>query len=302
MKFHLVILYLCLLTACSSQQAVEHHNQTPPAAATHNKLKRKIDEQLYSAQGKLYRGVARIKNPTKSIVRFSPGQIQQIKSLLQPGDVLLSFTEGYMSSVFLPGKFKHGITYIGNIKDRQGIGLNDDYLRQQVAKPRQTQKLLRDANTQHISSGEEADIIEAVAEGVRLYSLKKLLQTHINRLAVLRPVFTPEQTRKQLSDTLLYVDTPYDFRYDFSDASRNCCTELIYRTLEKNGDFNFTLTKQRAHWVLTADDIINYQLSTNPNAFEFILLAEKGEKNGTYNGAVHTGEKGLNQIRQLMKK
>lgn len=250
MKSHHTIVYLCLLTACSSQQKMESHDQTPPAAA-HHKLKRKIDEQLYSAQGKLYKGVARIKNPAKSIVRFSPKQIQQIKSLLQPGDVLLSFTEGYMSSIFLPGKFKHGITYIGSINDRQRIGLNDTYLRQQATNPQQAQKLLRDANTRHLPSGEEADIIEAVAEGVRLYSLKKLLQTHIDRLAVLRPVFTPEQTRKQLSDTLLYVDTPYDFRYDFSDASRTCCTELIYRTLEKNGDFNFTLTKQRAHWVLT---------------------------------------------------
>lgn len=293
-----------LLGEHSPQKLASLENQIrhSKAAAVSRKLNQKIDAQLYTARGHLFKGVARIKNPAKSIVRFSPSQIKQIQNLLQPGDILLSFTEGYMSSVFLPGKFKHGITYIGTHKKRQQLGLTDHYLQQHAINPRQARHLIQQANTKRLTSGEEIDVIESVAEGVRLYSLKKLLKTHINRLAVLRPRFTPEQSRQQLTDTFRYVGTPYDFRYDFSDATRNCCTELTYRTLEKNGDFNFKLTKQRAHWVITADDIINYHLDTNPKAFDFILLAEKGPAQGKYNGSILTGKQAQTRTRQLIKK
>ncbi|MCF6312489.1 MAG: hypothetical protein L3J39_08555 [Verrucomicrobiales bacterium] len=281
--------------------SLENQVRHSKAADAGRKLNQKIDAQLYTARGHLFKGVARIKNPAKSIVRFSPSQIKQIQNLLQPGDILLSFTEGYMSSVFLPGKFKHGITYIGTRKERQQLGLSDHYLRQHAINEQQAHHLVQQANIKRLASGEQIDVIESIAEGVRLYSLKKLLKTHINRLAVLRPRFTPEQTRKQLTDTFRYVGTPYDFRYDFSDATRNCCTELTYRTLEKNGDFNFKLTKQRAHWVLTADDIINYHLDTNPKAFDFILLAEEGPAQGKYNATILTGKQAETRTRQLMK-
>jgi hypothetical protein len=260
-----------------------------------------LDDQIYSAQGQLYKNVARIKNPAKTIVRFSPAQVRKIKSLLEPGDVMLSYTAGYMSNVFLPGKFKHSITYIGDAEERGQIGLTEEGLAAMATDDRQARRMLAAARMERLPSGEEADVIEAVAEGVRIYSLEKLLTTHINRLVVLRPRITQEQTKNQVACLYRYVGRPYDFRFDFSDGSRNYCSELVYRTLVPTGSFDFQLTKQRGHWVLTADDIVNYYLDTDPEAFDFVLLADRGRKNGHYDAAIHTGDEGRNRLVELME-
>ena len=39
--------------------------------------------------------------------------------------------------------------------------------------------------------GSRADLIEAVAEGVKFSNLDRILETHVNRLVVLRPQMEP---------------------------------------------------------------------------------------------------------------
>ena len=46
-----------------------------------------------------------------------------IDEVLQPGDILLTYTGGYMSNLFLPGSFKHAITYVGDNQQRKKAGL-----------------------------------------------------------------------------------------------------------------------------------------------------------------------------------
>ena len=48
--------------------------------------------------------------------------------LLQPGDLILTCTAGYISDVFIPGMFKHGITYVGSPVQRADAGLKTDSL------------------------------------------------------------------------------------------------------------------------------------------------------------------------------
>ncbi len=276
-----------LALACSTTRKAEPHAW--------------LDDQLYSAQGHLYKNVARIKNPAKTIVRFSPAQVRKIKSLLKPGDVMLSYTAGYMSNVFLPGTFKHSILYVGDAEARERIGLTMDALAATADDGDEARRMLAAAEMERLPSGEEADVIEAVAEGVRVYSLEKLLATHINRLVVLRPRLTREQRKNQVAGLYSYVGKPYDFRFDFTDNTRNYCSELVYRTLEPSGSFDFQLTKQRGHWVLTADDIINYYLHSDPESFDFVLLAERGQPNGHYDAAIHTGDKGRTRLDRLME-
>ena len=51
----------------------------------------------------------------------------------------------------------------------------------------------------------------------------------------------------------------------------------------------------------TSPDITNYYLD-NPNAFEFVLLADRGNKRGRYNAAIHVGDDGSDKLRELMRK
>jgi hypothetical protein len=259
-----------------------------------------IGSGIYKTRGLVFRDVARIKDPTSHILQFSDEQVREIKAMLQPGDILLTYTAGYMSNVFLPGKFKHGITYIGTVEDRRLAGLTDEVLLKKAISDSQGQKLIEHVNLAVMPDGDEVNIVEAVAEGVVMHSLDKLLKTHINRLAVIRPRISEQERLDQLVVLMQYVGTPYDFKFDFQDDTYQCCTELVYRTTNNKSAIDFSLVKMRNLWILAADDIIRYYLAQNPEAFEFILLADQSSNPEDFNAVIQTHEEGLKALYKLM--
>ena len=56
--------------------------------------------------------------------------------------MIFTYTAGYMSDVFIPGAFKHGITFVGSLEERSEAGLTaesiermrDDMPEEEVAK------------------------------------------------------------------------------------------------------------------------------------------------------------------------
>jgi hypothetical protein len=290
-----------LLSNWSSMPSLYNRLDHSHIAKLGDKLSAGISSGLYLTQGKVFKDVARIKDPRSHILQFSNEQAQQIKALLQPGDILLTYSAGYMSNVFLPGTFKHGITYIGTVDDRRAVGLTDDVLRQEAISPQQGEQLIKFVCTEKSSGGYPADIIEAVAEGVVIHSLDELLDTHINRLAVIRPQISDQERLAQLVTLFQYVGASYDFKFDFQDDSYQCCTELIYRTTDQKGSINPPLVKTRGLWILSADDLLRYYLTKNPDAFSFILLASQSSDPKNYKAEIQTGPQGLSALYQLMK-
>jgi len=224
--------------------------------------------------------------------------VRRIKSLLEPGDIILTFKSGYMSNIFLPGVFKHGITYVGSPGQRKEAGLDIETLT--GIAPGKKEKLARDLAHSHLASGAAADSIEAVAEGVIFNSIEQLMNSHLNRLVVLRPKLTREERVEDLITVFLLLGSGYDFKFDFNDATYQCCTEVIYRSLNARGDIRFPLTKRAGVQTLSADDILHYHLSSAPSHFEFVLLAEESPHPNSQRAVILTGEKGMASFRQLM--
>ena len=259
-----------------------------------------ISGGLYKTRGVIFRDVARIKKPRSQLLAFSTEQISQIHAALEPGDILLTYTAGYMSNVFLPGKFKHGITYIGNVEDRRRVGLTDEFLQASAVSEDQSRRLIECVNKETSAQGETLDVIEAVAEGVVQHSLETILETHINRLVVLRPRFTAMERRDHLLAQLQYIGNGYDFKFDFQDDTYQCCTELIYRTTHKKGSIDYRLIKMKAMWILAADDILRYYLDLNPEAFDLILLADQGPVADDFSAHIYYGAEALERLSELM--
>jgi len=253
---------------------------------------------LYKIQGSVYKNVARIKNPRIHSVDFSDKQIANIKQILRPGDIILTYTAGYMSNIFLPGKFKHGITYIGTVSQRTEAGLVADKIKRYVPLPQQLPLLTNNLQIAEQPAGYEANVIEAVAEGVIINSLDYLLKTHINRMLILRPKISQQERIEMLVDLFLNIGVPYDFNFDFSDDSYQCCTELIYRALNSKGNINMQFSKLQGKWVLSADNIADYCLQS-PNTFEVILLAENS--NIDNRAEIITGSKTRARLQRLMQ-
>ena len=118
------------------------------------------------------------------------------------------------------------------------------------------------------------------------------MDTHINRLLVLRPNLGDKNRAKQVSRTLSYLGQEYDFRFDFADASRQVCTEVIYRAISGLDGIEFPLTRRSSHVTLSADDLVNYWLHKNPDAFEFVLYASETPNSPTHRAEILTGTAG----------
>ncbi len=253
-------------------------------------------DHLYAARAVLFLKVSRLRSPVAKTVDFSADQIRRIKSALAPGDLVLTFKAGYMSNIFLPGVFKHGITYVGSPSQRQQAGLTPDQIG--TASGGKREKLEADLAYARLPSGHEADVIEAVAEGVIFNSLNDLLSKEVNRLVVLRPRLTTEEMGESLMAIFRLLGSGYDFKFDFNDGTFQCCTEVIYRAFHARGEVDLALTPRMGSQTLSADDIVDYYLTAEHRPFEFVLLAE-GEP-GSSRARILTGAEGQTRLVELM--
>jgi hypothetical protein len=119
-------------------------------------------------------------------------------------------------------------------------------------------------------------------------------------MVVIRPKISADERLDQLVAVLQYVGAEYDFKFDFTDDTYQCCTELVYRTINGKGLIDFSLFRTKGRWVLDADGIARYSVATNPDAFDVVLLAEKSPRDGNYSAVIHTGAEGEKKLRSLM--
>lgn len=252
------------------------------AAALARSTKSGAGDAAYKARCLLFKSVSRIKNPSVKVITFSEDQHSQVKTLLEPGDIILTYTAGYMSDVFIPGSFKHGITYIGSPEQRRSVGLSGSKY-----------------NQAKLVDGKDADVIEAVAEGVIFNNLGFLMDTHVNRMAVLRPKLSKRERVEFLTEVFSYHGDAYDFLFDFGDASKQVCTEVIWRGINGRAGIDMSLTKRGGHPTLSADDVVNYHFKSDGKHFEFVLFAEAARAGRR--AVIRTGSKGEEKLRQQME-
>jgi hypothetical protein len=254
-------------------------------------------DSTYKARSLLFKNVSRIKSPVVKTITFTDTQHEEVKSLLQPGDIVVTYTGGYMSDVFIPGQFKHGITYIGSPAQRRAAGLDAKSLPK--AASREARAVSAEFDRAKTSHGMKADVIEAVAEGVIFNNLGHLMDTHVNRMAVLRPKLSARDRAEFLAEVFSYHGNAYDFLFDFGDASKQVCTEVIWRGINGRAGIDFSLTKRGGHPTLSADDVVNYHFNSGGKHFDFVLFAEAagvGRK-----AVIHTGSKGEEKLRRQME-
>ena len=280
---------------------IENRLRHSPIRSLEKKAGRLTADSYYSLHGSVFKNVSRIKNPTVHILTFTDEQVKQIKSLVEPGDIILTYTAGYMSNVFLPGTFKHGITYIGNVQQRTDMGLTKHKIKKHTISDKQYSCFTNNMAIAEHPKGYEANVIEAVSEGVIMNSLDYLLKTHINRMLILRPKISDKERIKQLAILFNYIGTPYDFNFNFSDDTHQCCTELIYRALNNKGNIDLSFGKMKGKWVLTADNIVNYHLETPATKFDVILLVDSPKESTGKQAVIFTGQAAATQLQKLMK-
>jgi len=259
-----------------------------------------FSQSMYAAQAELFFRVSRFKNPSAHLIRFSEEQKREVVGMLEPGDLVLSYTSGYVSSFFIPGEFKHAMIFVGTVEDRKRIGLVGSRVKLPGGRTKERQRW-KDFKQSKTLEGRSANMIEAVAEGVKFSNLEHVMDTHINRLVVIRPVLSDRDRVLYLSRVFSYLGQEYDFEFDFEDASRQVCTELVYRSLNGISGIDYELEERSGRLALTADDTLNYWLDKNPERFKFVLFAEEEPMKLGHRAHILTGQKGEGRLRRLMR-
>ncbi|MFO7568191.1 MAG: YiiX/YebB-like N1pC/P60 family cysteine hydrolase [Smithellaceae bacterium] len=184
-------------------------------------------------------GDTRFSHPSPAI---TPQQLEDMKTILKPGDLLVSRTDYYLSNAFLGGFWPHGILYLGPKEAWSHLRLADGTILAEDP------WIYKNILPNYVSQKDDfpALVMEAISEGVVFNSLEEAARK--DYLVIFRPKFTPEEQETKIaqaiSRALKYHGRPYDFDFDFFTDDKLVCTELLYRAYHP--DINFLIQKQAA--------------------------------------------------------
>ncbi len=217
---------------------------------------------------------------------ISSEQIEQMHTLLQPGDILLERREWYLSNIGLPGYWPHAALYIGTPQERRaffGKSLSGekryggDFERYLQTRYDNAYRL----GTLKHHDGHLPRVIEAISEGVSFTTLQHSVDA--DSVAILRPRLPKPQIAEAIERAYHYSGRPYDFNFDFLTDSKLVCTELVYKAYEpKTGHQGITFPLQEVvgRKVTTANDmaqLFDAQYGTQTQQLDLIAFYDGHE-------------------------
>ena len=194
--------------------------------------------------------------------------VAQVESELQPGDILLSRKNWYLSNVGLPGFWPHGLLYTG--PPAAFDAYFDDpmvraWLAAQPGAPRSLAEHLAATAPQAWAAyqagddGHPSQVIEAVSEGVMFNTWAHAAGDY---LAALRPTHMGKVERaRALTRAFEMFARPYDFDFDFATDHAVVCTELVWRAWRSDGEqpgLDLPLTRVAGRMTLPANDLVRF--------------------------------------------
>lgn len=201
--------------------------------------------------------------PVRDKCALNESVLEQLRPLLQPGDVLLIRAEGRLTTTLLPGFWSHAAIYLGSDLEAAAFAIPTS---------------LRAFNRQIVDLPASGWVVDAVSPCVRIRSLADCLCA--DHVAIVRPLLTTGDMQRALKEALSHLGKPYDLEFDFNQAHRIVCTELIYRALHRRGQVELRLVKRLGRYTLTGDDLAAQMLEAMATgaeertpAFQMVAMA-----------------------------
>ncbi len=199
-------------------------------------LKRSLKRAWYPAQ----RGVAEAMGDTRArrIGWYLIPEDQQAAAmaLSEPGDILLSRKNWYLSNAGLPGFWPHALLYLGT-PEQLGAWAEDPEIRAWIREESGLDldlpgflALRHPAAWARYASQEDGHphvIIEAISEGVVFSTMPHAAGDY---LAGMRPRLSRKARAQAIEAAFHHLDKPYDFDFDFATDAALVCTELVWRS------------------------------------------------------------------------
>lgn len=181
--------------------------------------------QLFEFGG---RTVAELRDPTagfRKLPKRAAGEpCEAARSILEPGDIIITRHRDALSNLFLPGFWPHAALYVGKLGNGKG------------------------------------EVVEAKKDGVRLRELTETLS--VDSFLILRAKLGRPTRDCAAERALTHVGKLYDFAFDFRQAHRLACTAVVYRAWHGQAGVTFELGEQSGRMCLSAEDLITQALES----------------------------------------
>ena len=175
--------------------------------------------------------------------------IEQIKSLLKPGDIFVTRHDFAASNLFLPGFWPHAALYIGTQADREAMGV-----------------IINEAQASRWRN--DKCVLEADKNGVLFRSLQQTLS--VDAMVIIRPLCSEQQIAQAISRACRHEGKDYKFDFDFTRSDKLVCTEVIYRAFDGIGNIHFSLKERAGRYALSAEDLLD--LALDETSFKPVAL------------------------------
>ena len=255
-------------------------------------LKKEIHRNWYPLQKKVaeWMGDTRLQRGHNYLI--TPEQLAEMDPHLEPGDVLLSRKNWYLSNVGLPGFWPHAILYLGDPEKMQSFFSDPEvaaWLKTLPGEPDsfgEALSLVRPDGWAYYLGGHQGEpyrVIEALGEGVSLHTLT---QTAGDYLAALRPNLSKLGRAQAIYEAFHHYGKPYDFDFDFATDHAIVCTELVwrsYRPREGKEGLAFEPITVAGRTTLPANEIarlFSVEYGGESSQLEFIYFLDARETEG----------------------
>jgi len=227
-------------------------------------FKRTVKRLWFPTQKKVaeWMGDTRIRRIGRYLITHQ--QQEEMDKHLEPGDVMLSRKNWYLSNVGLPGFWPHAILYIGDpgkfesyfddplvlsyIKELSGSEVSLGTYLQNRWPAEWFRYQLGD-------QGEPYRVLEAVSEGVMINTMAHASGDY---MMALRPRLDKKAKAQAIIEAFSHLGKPYDFDFDFATDHALVCTEVVWRSYRpaagKDG-LRFTLKEVMGRKTLPANEI-----------------------------------------------
>lgn len=253
-------------------------------------LKRTLKRAWYPAQ----KGVAEAMGDTRTRrigwYLIPEDQQAQAMALSEPGDILLSRKNWYLSNVGLPGFWPHAILYLGTPAqlstwaDDEGVRA---WIQEETGEALDLSTYLArrfpGAWARYVAEedGHPHVVLEAISEGVSFSTMPHAAGDY---LAGMRPRLDKRARAQAIAHAFADLDKPYDFDFDFATDAALVCTELVwraYRPAEGKQGFELQLVDVAGRRTLPANQVARqYALAADSpdRVLDFVFFIDASER------------------------
>jgi hypothetical protein len=164
---------------------------------------------------------------------ITDADLKEIKSKLEPGDILLKRNDWQATNIGISGFWTHTGLYIGSLEELDKYFSDVEALKGK--KISEKLKVMDEKRHAALIKNSDLSVIEAIEEGVVVKPLGNIAK--VDYFSAVRPRISKEEKMNAILKAYSFIGRPYDFFIDLESNDAFICTEVIYKSYEKSITF-----------------------------------------------------------------